>query len=61
MDWHGLAGPGIRGAHPAISAKSVGKAFNAISRIQWRARRVTGVLFLIVGVYYALKYVFDVM
>ena len=45
----------------ALSAKSVGKAFNAISRIEWWARRVTGVLFLIVGVYYALKYVFDVM
>ena len=45
----------------ALSAQSVGKAFHAISRMEWWARRITGVLFLLVGVYYALKYVFDVM
>ena len=68
----GVALPGVYGVGTALpvlafaglialSAKSVGKAFHAISRMEWWARRITGVLFLLVGVYYALKYVFDVM
>ena len=45
----------------AVSARSVGKAFNALSSVEWWARRVTGTLFLGVGVYYSLKYIFEVI
>jgi cytochrome c biogenesis protein CcdA len=44
----------------AVSAGSVGKAFHALTRVDWWARRVTGVLFILVGVYYSLIYVFGV-
>lgn len=45
----------------AVSARSVGRAFNAISKVEWWARRVTGVVFLAIGVYYCLKFIFDVL
>ena len=45
----------------AVSARSVGKAFNALSKIERWARRITGVLFLGIGVYYCLKFIFDVL
>ena len=45
----------------AVSARSVGKAFNALSKVEWWARRVTGALFLGVGVYYSLKFIFGVL
>ncbi len=45
----------------AVSAQSVGRAFHALSRIEWWVRRITGVLFLLVGLYYTLKFVFDVI
>lgn len=45
----------------AVSARSVGKAFNALSKVEWWARRVTGVLFLGIGFYYCLKFIFDVI
>lgn len=44
----------------ALGAQSVGKAFNAISKIEWWARRITGVLFLLVGIYYSLRFIFEV-
>jgi cytochrome c biogenesis protein CcdA len=44
----------------ALSAQSVGKAFNAMTKIEWWARRITGVLFLVVGIYYSLRFIFDV-
>jgi len=43
----------------AVSARSVGKAFNRLTQIEWWARRVTGVLFLLLGVHYTLKYIFE--
>ena len=45
----------------ATSAQSVGKAFNILSKIEWWARMITGWLFILVGVYFALKYVFEVI
>jgi len=45
----------------ALSAQSVGKAFNALSKIEWWARRLTGIIFLAVGIYYSLKYIFEVV
>lgn len=45
----------------ATSAQSVGKAFNILSKIEWWARMITGWVFILVGVYFALKYVFEVI
>jgi cytochrome c biogenesis protein CcdA len=44
----------------AYSAQAVGKTYNVLARVEWLARMVTGWLFVIVGVYFSLKYVFDV-
>lgn len=43
----------------AFSAQSLGKAFNRLMQIEWWVRRVTGVLFLLLGVYFTLVHVFD--
>jgi cytochrome c biogenesis protein CcdA len=44
----------------AFSAKSVGKAFQRLSQIEWWARRITGGLFVAIGVYYSLRFIFEV-
>ena len=44
----------------AFSAESVGKAFNAVTQFEWWARRITGVIFLVVGVLFSLEYCFGV-
>jgi len=44
-----------------LSTRLVGKAFNALSKIEWWARRLTGIIFLAVGIYYSLKYIFEVI
>jgi len=44
----------------AYSAKSVGKAYNMLSKIEWWARQITGWVFVLGGVYLSLKYVFEV-
>jgi len=43
----------------ALSAQSVGKAFNRLSQIEWWVRQVTGIIFLAIGVHYTLKHVFE--
>ena len=45
----------------AVSAQSVGKAFNVLSKIEWWARMITGSIFVVVGIYFALKYIFEVI
>jgi len=45
----------------AYSAQSVGKTYNALSKIEWWARQVTGWLFVLLGVYFSLAYVFEVL
>ena len=45
----------------AVGAKSVGRAFNALTKAEIWARRVTGIVFLAVGIYYALKFDFGVI
>ena len=42
----------------AFSAASVARVFNRISRFERWARRVTGVVFILVGIYYILTYIF---
>jgi cytochrome c-type biogenesis protein len=45
----------------AISAQSVGKAYNVLAKIEWWARMITGWIFVLVGIYFSLKYVFVVV
>ena len=45
----------------ALSAQSVGKAFNVLSKVEWWARMITGAIFLAVGIYFSLKYIFEVI
>ena len=52
-----LAGHGLR--RPAgDQAQSVGKAYNVLAKIEWWARMLTGAIFVLVGIYFALKRVF---
>jgi cytochrome c-type biogenesis protein len=44
----------------ALSTQSVGKAYNILGKIEWWGRIVTGWLFILLGVYFSLKYVFGV-
>ena len=43
----------------AYSANSVGKTYNVLSKVEWWARMVTGWIFIVVGAYFSLKYVFE--
>lgn len=45
----------------AYSANSVGKTYNILSKVEWWARMVTGWIFIAVGAYFSLKYVFEVI
>jgi len=44
----------------AYSAKWVGKAYNVLSKVEWCARMITGAVFIAAGIYFSLKYVFEV-
>ncbi|HBO45392.1 MAG TPA: cytochrome C biogenesis protein [Planctomycetaceae bacterium] len=43
----------------AYSAKSVGKTYNILSKIEWWARMITGWLFVLLGMFFSLRYVFE--
>ena len=45
----------------ATSAQSVGKAYNVLAKIERWARLLTGWIFILVGVYFSLKHVFQVI
>ncbi len=45
----------------ATSAQSVGRAYNALAKIEWWARMVTGGGFIVVGIYFSLAFVFEVI
>ena len=45
----------------ATSAQSVGKAYHVLAKIEWWARMLTGVIFVLVGLYFSLKHVFQVI
>ena len=42
----------------ATSAQSVGKAYNVLAKVEWWARMMTGLIFIVVGVHFSLKHVF---
>ncbi|MCP4589287.1 MAG: sulfite exporter TauE/SafE family protein [bacterium] len=43
-----------------LGTRAVGQAFNRITQFEWWARRVTGVIFIGIGVYFSLVYIFRV-
>jgi cytochrome c biogenesis protein CcdA len=43
----------------AYSAQSVGKTYNVLAKVEWWARMITGWLFILVGVWFSLIYVFE--
>jgi hypothetical protein len=45
----------------AYSAQSVGKMYNVLGKVEWWARMITGGVFGAVGIYFSLKYVFEVI
>jgi len=44
-----------------LGVGSLGAAFHKLQKFEWWARRVTGVVFIVVGVYYCLEYIFEVL
>ena len=44
----------------AFGAGSVGKAFKSIRQFESVARQLTGILFVAVGIYYCLRYIFGI-
>ena len=44
----------------AYSAQAVGKTYNVLSKVEWWARMTTGWIFVAVGVYFSISYVFTV-
>ena len=44
----------------ALGAHSLSRVFNWVTRAEWWARRITGGIFIVVGIYYSLVYVFRV-
>jgi cytochrome c-type biogenesis protein len=45
----------------SVGAKAVGSAFNRVGAFERWARRITGIVFLVVGLYFSLKFVFQVV
>ena len=45
----------------ATSAHAAGRAFERLRQFEWWARRITGVVFIAVGIYLSLKYIFGVL
>jgi cytochrome c biogenesis protein CcdA len=42
----------------ALNAQLLGKAFSVMSKIDWWMRTITGTLFIVVGIWFSLRYVF---
>jgi cytochrome c biogenesis protein CcdA len=42
----------------ALSSHLVGRVFNVLKHVEWWARRVTGVVFILAGIYLSLVYIF---
>jgi len=43
----------------ALNAQLLGKAFSVMSRIDWWMRTITGTLFVVVGIWFSLRYVYE--
>ena len=44
----------------AFGAQSVAKAFNRLTQLEWWVRRITGGIFILIGIYYCLVYIFNI-
>jgi len=44
----------------AFGAQSVGKAFNKLTQLEWWIRRITGVIFIVIGIYFCLTHIFNI-
>ena len=44
----------------AFGAQSIGKAFNKLTQIEWWVRRITGVIFVLIGIYFCLTHIFEI-
>ena len=44
-----------------VGTRAVGRAYNRITQFEWWARHVTGVIFIGIGVYFSLAYIFRVL
>ena len=44
-----------------LGVGSLGAAFHKLQKFEWWARRVTGVVFILVGIYYCLEYIFEIL
>ena len=44
-----------------VGTRTVGRAFNRITQFEWWARRITGAIFILVGVYFSLAFIFRVL
>jgi threonine/homoserine/homoserine lactone efflux protein len=42
----------------AVGAQSAASAFNRLSRVESWVRRGTGAIFILVGIYYCLRFIF---
>lgn len=45
----------------ALGTQAVGRAYERITQFEWWARRITGAIFLLVGVYFCLTFIFCVL
>ncbi|MEW6182999.1 MAG: aromatic aminobenezylarsenical efflux permease ArsG family transporter [Bacillota bacterium] len=45
----------------AFAAQLVGRIFNQLTQIEWWVRRITGGIFIVVGIYYCLVYIFHLL
>jgi cytochrome c biogenesis protein CcdA len=45
----------------AFSVQSVGRAFNRLTAVEFWARRITGVIFILIGIYMMLSHIFGVI
>jgi cytochrome c biogenesis protein CcdA len=45
----------------ALGAKSIGTLFRQLTRVELWARRITGAIFVAVGIYFVLVYIFEVL
>ena len=45
----------------ALNAQLLGKAFSVMSKIDWWTRTITGTLFIAVGVWFSLRYVYEIL
>lgn len=45
----------------ALGARSIGALFQKLTRVELWARRITGAIFIAVGIYYSLVYIFEIL